>query len=231
MPTVQVNDISIYYEIHGEGPPVVLVCGLGGGSESYTQIIEPLAKSHRVLAFDNRGAGRSDKPRTPNSIELMASDTAGLMEAAGFDRASILGISMGGRIALALALARPEMVEKLVLVSTSARSGGGNWWMRILGLVPTLPILGGKYRQPHYAQVRQREASRSFDCSDRLSEIHCPVVIMHGRQDRVIPFQLAQELHAGIAGSTMIPFDGGHMFMFMGERQRFVETALAALGD
>lgn len=231
MPIAHVNDIDIYYEIHGEGTPVVLICGLGGGSDSYAGIIKPIAERHRILAFDNRGAGRSDKPETPYSIEQMAADIIGLMEATGFARASILGISMGGRIALSLTLTRPDLVEKLLLVSTSARSDGGSWWMRFVGIVPALPILGGKYRQPHYAYVRQRDASRTFDCTRELSEITCPTAIMHGKKDKLIPYCLAEELHLGIVGSKMIEFGGGHMFMFMGERDRFVATALAELDD
>src|ERR1700682_6342451 len=78
------------------------------------------ARPHRVLAFDTRGAARTDKPDAPYSIEMMAGDTNGLMEALGISDATVLGVSMGGRIALSLTLAHPERVARLVLVSTSA---------------------------------------------------------------------------------------------------------------
>ena len=82
-----------------------------------------------------------------------------------------------------------------------------------------------KYPQPYYAAMRQLEASRSYDCSDRLGEIHVPTLILHGRKDRVAPYELAQEMHAGIQGSKMITFNGGHLFPFFQPRQFTDEVA------
>src|SRR2546421_5543706 len=121
MPYVKVNDIQMYYEMHGDGESLVVILGLGTDVSEWDGIIRWLAEKYKVLAFDNRGAGRTDKPDIPYSIEMMAQDTEELMNALAIERASILGISMGGRIALALALRHPERVEKLILVSTSAR--------------------------------------------------------------------------------------------------------------
>ena len=121
MPTVKVNDISLYYEIHGKGEPLVLVMGLGTDISEWKTIIDPLSKKYKVLVFDNRGAGRSDKPDEPYTIKLMASDAAGVIKAAGFEPANVLGISMGGAIALELTLNDPDLIKKLILVSTAAR--------------------------------------------------------------------------------------------------------------
>jgi 3-oxoadipate enol-lactonase len=118
MPYVKVNDIQMYYEIQGEGEPLLLIVGLGTDISEWEGIIHWLAQTYKVLAFDNRGAGRTDKPDTPYSIEMMADDTAGIMQTLGIQQAHILGISMGGRIALALALRHAKSVKKLVLVST-----------------------------------------------------------------------------------------------------------------
>src|SRR5689334_6948062 len=121
MPTVQVNDIQMYYELRGEGQSLVLILGMTLDVSEIEPNLRWLAERYRVLAFDNRGAGRTDKPDIPYTIEMMANDTIGLMDAVGIERAHVLGISMGGRIALQTALAHPERVEKLALVSTSAR--------------------------------------------------------------------------------------------------------------
>ncbi len=83
MPYVKVNDIQMYYEIHGDGEPLVLIVGLGTDISEWDGIIRWLAKKYKVLAFDNRGAGRTDKPDRPYSIEMMAHDTAGLMQTLG----------------------------------------------------------------------------------------------------------------------------------------------------
>ena len=175
-------------------------------------IIRWLAERYRVLAFDNRGAGRTDKPDIPYSIEMMANDTVGLMDAVSIEHANVLGISLGGRIALALTLAHPERVEKLALVSTSARVPSRGWRFRALGLLSSVPMLQGKYPQPRYAFVRQRDASTLFNCTDRLPEIQAPTVIMHGRKDKTAPFALAEEMQRGIRGSKLLPFAGGHLF-------------------
>jgi len=230
MPTIQVNDIRMYYEVHGEGEPLVLILGLGTDLSEWSAIIEGLARRYRVIAFDNRGAGRTDKPDQPYTVERMADDTAGLLRTLGVERAHVLGVSLGGRIALALALRHPERAQKLILVSTSARTARRSHWFSALSLLSSAPLLRSKYPQPRYAFVRQREASTTFNCADRLGEIHAPTLILHGRSDKTVPYALAEELHAGIAGSQLLPFEGGHIFFLMRERQRFFDVIADFLG-
>jgi 3-oxoadipate enol-lactonase len=229
MPYVKVNDIQMYYEIHGDGEPLLLIVGLATDISEWDGIIRWLAKTYKVLAFDNRGAGRTDKPDTLYSIEMMADDTAGLMQALGIQQAHILGISMGGRIALALALQHPKSVKKLVLVSTSARSIK-NWRRYFFGILSSMPIFRSKYPQPHYAFVRQRQASFVYNCTDKLHELHIPTVIMHGKKDRIVPYKLAEEMYTGIKGSKMLAFAGGHLFFFMKERQQFLDAIAEFVG-
>src|SRR5579883_3264799 len=107
MPTVSANNITIYYEIHGAGEPVTLIAGLNSDHTLYRGILPHLAARYQVILFDNRGVGQTDKPDIPYTIEMMAADTAGLLQVLGIERAHILGTSMGGRIAVALALQHP----------------------------------------------------------------------------------------------------------------------------
>ena len=230
MPTVRVNGIEMYYELHGAGEPLALIPGLATDVSEWGTIIEPLAQRYQVIAFDNRGAGRTDKPDQPYTVELMAEDTAGLLQALGVERANILGVSLGGRIAQALTLAHPERVAKLILVSTSARNSRRPWWFGLAGLLSNAPIFRSKYPQPRYAYLRQRAASTAFNCADRLGEIHAPTLIMHGRSDKIVPLEVAEELCAGIAGSQLLTFAGGHVFFFFRERQRFLDAIAAFLG-
>lgn len=118
MPIVAVKGINLYYEIHGEGVPLVLIMGLRRNLEWWYCQIPSLSKVFKVLVFDNRGAGRSDKPEMEYSIPLFADDTAGLMEALGIRSAHVLGISMGGYIAQELALTYPDKVKSLILGCT-----------------------------------------------------------------------------------------------------------------
>ena len=232
MPTVKVNDISMNYEVHGQGSPLVLIGGLGTDISVYRKMIRQLSEKHKVLAFDNRGSGRTDKPDIPYTIEMMAEDTAALMASAGIERASVLGTSLGGRIAMALALRHPLRVNKLILTSTFAsqpeKKLPKSYHAIKLATAWIRPIR--KKTQPYYAFVCQLEASRKFVCSDRLGEIQAQTLILHGLKDNIAPFKLAEELHAGIAGSKLISFQGGHAFPFM-QRERFITEVLTFLAD
>jgi pimeloyl-ACP methyl ester carboxylesterase len=119
MPQVAVNGIKVYYEIHGKGDPLILIMGLRRNAEWWYCQIPVLSEHFKVIAFDNRGAGRSDKPRMDYSIRLFADDTAALLEALGIKRAHVLGISMGGYIAQELAINYPDKVRSLILGCTS----------------------------------------------------------------------------------------------------------------
>jgi pimeloyl-ACP methyl ester carboxylesterase len=226
MPTAQVNGITIYYELHGAGEPLVLIGGLGSDITLFTAIIAWLARRYQVMAFDNRGAGRTDKPDAPYTIPMMAGDTAGLMDALSLERVHVLGISMGGRIALELALSYPTWVGRLVLVSTSAAGRGKvtmSWPMRLLLPLKWAGLLRGSYPQPRYAHLRQRQASASYDATGRLGQIRAPALILHGRRDKSMPLELAERMHAGIPGSQIEVFRGGHVFFLFSERQQFLD--------
>jgi 3-oxoadipate enol-lactonase len=228
MPTARVNGITMYYEQHGAGEPLLLINGLGADITLLAPIIAWFERSFRVVAFDNRGAGRTDKPDAPYTIELMARDAAALMDVLNLERANVLGISMGGRIALELALSCPGRVGGLVLVSTSAAGRGKvtlSWPMRLLLPLRWAGLLRGKYPQPRYAYLRQRQASVSYDATDRIGDIRAPALILHGRRDRTVPVDLAEQMHAGIPGSQIELFSGGHMFFLFGERQHFLDQA------
>ncbi len=119
MPKVHTNGIDSYYEIAGAGEPLVLIAGLGYSSWMWHKMVPGLAKHYQVIAFDNRGVGQTDKPEGPYTAQMLADDTAGLLKQLGIARAAILGHSMGGFIAQALALSHPELVTQLILSATN----------------------------------------------------------------------------------------------------------------
>lgn len=124
MPKTRVNGIELYYEEHGSGEPLLLIEGLGYATWMWYRQVPELSRRYRVITFDNRGVGDSDKPDIPYSIEMMADDAAGLLRALGISRSHILGTSMGGYIAQALAVGHPGLVHTLILACTSF--GGPN---------------------------------------------------------------------------------------------------------
>ncbi len=119
MPVIKVNDIQMYYEIHGSGFPLLLIMGLKRNTEWWYRQIPDLSQNFQVIAFDNRGAGRTDKPEMAYSIGMFADDAAGLMDALGIEKTHVLGISMGGYIAQELAIRRSDLLQGLVLGCTS----------------------------------------------------------------------------------------------------------------
>ena len=119
--TVQANGQQLYYEIHGDGPPLVLVMGIGYDSSLWTLAQVPaLSTRFRVVLVDNRDAGRSSKASHPYRIADMADDLAGLLDALGIAQSHLLGLSMGGMIALEFALRHADRLDRLVLTGTGA---------------------------------------------------------------------------------------------------------------
>ena len=154
---IEVNDINIHYEIHGKGEPLLLVQGLGYSSWMWFKQIPDLSREYKVIIFDNRGVGDSDKPDIEYTIEMMADDAAWLLRALGIKSAHVLGVSMGGFIAQEMAINYPDMVKSLALVSTSfsgrdvMRGGSSSLFSAFAGFwgfIPAMPDFSGKGNTP-----------------------------------------------------------------------------------
>jgi pimeloyl-ACP methyl ester carboxylesterase len=124
MPKVQLNGMNLAYEVQGDGHPLLLIAGVGYSGWYWRKVVPGLAKDFRLITFDNRGAGDSDKPAGPYTVKMMAEDTIGLLDALGIESAHVMGHSLGGFIAQELIGMRPDLVSKLVLASTN--HGGTN---------------------------------------------------------------------------------------------------------
>ncbi|MFI4974802.1 MAG: alpha/beta fold hydrolase [Caulobacterales bacterium] len=126
MPIAQLNDIETWYERAGEGPPLLFISGTGGDLRVKPNVFDgPLPKSFDVLAYDQRGLGRTSKPDRPYSMADYADDAAALIQAVGWDRVNVVGVSFGGMVAQELVLRHPERVKRLVLACTSPGGAGG----------------------------------------------------------------------------------------------------------
>src|SRR3954451_7644807 len=119
MPLAARDDTEIYWESTGAGAPVLLVMGLGMNATGWWRTVPVLAESFTVIAFDNRGVGRSARPPGPYTVAGMADDAVAVLDAAGAERAHVYGISLGGMIAQEIALRHPERVGCLVLGATT----------------------------------------------------------------------------------------------------------------
>lgn len=125
MPHVLTADgIRVHYEVAGRAsaPPVVLVQGLAVDKHGWDLQRVALLRNHRVIALDNRGTGRSDKPEGPYRLEQMADDVVSVLDHAGVDSAHVVGTSMGGAISQILTIAHPDRVRSLTLASTACQN-------------------------------------------------------------------------------------------------------------
>jgi pimeloyl-ACP methyl ester carboxylesterase len=242
MPKVRANDIQIYYEVRGEGFPLVMIHGLAASLDWWGNelgLVEELSKRFMTVMFDNRGAGRTDVSDRRYTIRLFADDTAGLMDALGIPRAHVLGLSMGGRIAQELALDYPQKVEKLVLCSASC--GGkesvraSEDVMRMLAaeksailraaltedfvkknpdLVELMRQRGLKAPISDDAYRRQLRASLESDTYGRLSHIKAPTLILAGRKDILMAPENGSIMAQAIPNAKLVYLENsGHMLV------------------
>ena len=140
MPTVTVHGTSLYYEIHGEGEPLLLISGLASDSQSWPPVLAPLSLHHRLIAPDNRGSGRTPLGTPSLRVERMAEDCLALLDHLSLPRVSVLGHYLGGYIAQRLAIRWPDRVNRLILAGTAASTSERNAallkvWRETLGLV------------------------------------------------------------------------------------------------
>lgn len=148
MSTIHVNGITMYYEVHGEGEPLLMIQGLG--FEISTMVTEPgkpryldkFTDRYRVIVYDFRGVGRTDKPDMPYSVEMLADDAIGLLDSISIRKAHVMGTSMGSQIAQTIATKYPARVKSLILVVGFTRALP---IMRFIGFIATrIPVIKDK---------------------------------------------------------------------------------------
>jgi 3-oxoadipate enol-lactonase len=232
---------------------VTLINGHARTSSDFRAFAKFLSeKGKSVLTLDNRGSGRTTSP--PFSFDDMLDDVVALWDSLHIARSHVLGISYGGVISQNLAALHPSRVQSLVLASTTAESRHLDEGRRLADLSmdqrqkelaryfgsqfakqnailfqSLVKQMAKSFDDPGLAQNArsQKAALNQFDFRERLSQIQCPCLILHGTDDRVIGVESARELHKYIASSTLELFDGvGHLFLAETPR-RFYDTALA----
>ena len=148
------NGLSFWVERSGEGPPLLSISGTGGDLRQRALMPpNPLTEGFTVVAYDQRGLGRSEKPDGPYAMADYANDAAGLLDALGLPKAHVMGVSFGGMVALELACRHPGRIDKLVLCCTSAGGAGGSSHPlhEMVGLAPAeraarmIPILDRRH--------------------------------------------------------------------------------------
>jgi pimeloyl-ACP methyl ester carboxylesterase len=212
VPKIPVNGFRLYYEIEGDGEPVVLIPGFAAGRETWVRQTPSLSRNFRVITFDPRGVSESDKPDGPQSISLLADDLAHLLQALGVSRADIVGASFGGFVAQEFALRYPFMTRKLVLCCTSF---GG------LNHVQPKPENRKMVAAAKRLNVGQFEAATSFDAESRVRGIRSQTLVVSGDADEIVPVQNSRNLAAKIPGAQLRIIEGGSHTFFSERADEF----------
>ncbi len=193
----RVNGVELVYDLQGVGEPLVLIHGAQGDRSMFFDLVPTFAQQFRVLTFDQRGSGQSEKPDIEYSVALLADDTAALMDHVGFASAHIIGVSMGGMIPQELALRHPRKVRSLVLGCTTP---GGPHAVRLGG-----DTLARAYSTaPLSAEERGKalaEAAFTKGYIDSHPEI-IPAMVDARRQRPLDPQALARRMQAADAHDT-----------------------------
>jgi pimeloyl-ACP methyl ester carboxylesterase len=195
------NGLEMYYEIHGAGRPLILLHGGVGAIEMFGEVLGLLAEGRQVIAVDLQAHGRTADIDRPFSFESMADDVAALIEHLGFERADVMGYSLGGGVALQTAIRHPEVVRKLVVVSTPFKRDG--WYPEVLaGMGQMGPEAAEPMKQTPmyqlYASVAPKPEDwpvlltklgellrKDYDWSDEVAKIETPTMIVVGDADSV----------------------------------------------
>jgi pimeloyl-ACP methyl ester carboxylesterase len=165
MPYVDRGEARIWWDEAGDGEPLLLIMGLGYSADMWFRLLPELSPRYRTIRFDNRGVGRTGVSPGPYPIEIMAEDAVAVLDAAGVERAHVLGASMGGLIAQEVALRYPERVRSLILGCTLA---------------------GGEHAVPAEPAAMEMAAARATMAPAEAAEVAVPFVYAKGTPRSVI---------------------------------------------
>jgi pimeloyl-ACP methyl ester carboxylesterase len=159
-----VNGLQMYYEIHGSGEPLILLHGGAGATEMFADLIPVLAETRQVVAADLQAHGRTADIDRPLSYQSMGDDVAALIRHLKFEDADVMGYSLGGGAALRTAIQHPDIVRKLVLVSTPFKRSG--WYPEVLAAMSqSSPESAEAMKQTPMYELYSRIAPRAQDWS------------------------------------------------------------------
>lgn len=218
-----VNGLKMYYEIHGQGKPLVLIHGGGSTIQTtFEKVIPIFAKSRKVIAVELQAHGRTNDRNADLTFEQDADDVATLLKNLAIDKADFFGFSNGGTTTIQIAIRHPKLFNKIILGSALAkRNGVPKWFWDFMSQaklenMPELLKIGYKKvaADTNGLQVmHDRDAKRMVNFKDipdeQIKSIKAPTLIINGDKDVILP-EHAIELHKLIANSELAIIPGGH---------------------
>ncbi len=242
--TVSVNGMEMFYDIQGQGDPLVLLHGFSGNGATWTPVLDELAKEYRLIVPDLRGHGRSTNPSNEFTHKQSALDVFALLNHLEIDEFQAMGISTGGMTLLHMATMHPSRVEAMVLIGAASYSPEENRAiMRSLDPDGQPEEEWARMRQLHaYGDDQIRALWRQFrDLGDNyddmnftapyLSTITARTLVVHGDRDEYFPVSIPVAEYDAIPNSYLwIVPNGDHVPIFGAMTEHFTATALAFLG-
>jgi len=222
-----VNGLNMYYEIHGTGQPLILLHGGLGLSSMFGEVLPLLAKTRQVIAVDLQAHGHTADIDRPIRYELMADDIAALIKHFGFRKADVMGYSLGGGVALRTAIQHPEVVKKLVLVSTPFRRDG--WYPEIVAGIEQMSAAAAEFMKEtpmyqSYVSVAPKPENfpvlldkigdllrQDYDWSNDVAALKMPTMIVYGDADSIPPAHAVQFFELLGGGKVDAGWDGAGM--------------------
>lgn len=212
MPQISCNSINLYYETYGEGSPLLFIHGLGSSTADWQAQIDYFSKNYKVITLDLRGHGQSDKPLGNYNITLFADDVACLIKELNIQPVNIAGISLGGMIAMQLAVNNPELLKSLIVVNSPSEFLQNTFKARfqiflrffivkVMGMRRMGKVLAGKlFPKPEHEKIRNDMAERwaqnnpktywqstkallNWTIVEHLDKINCPALIIGAEFD------------------------------------------------
>ena len=259
MPKIRANGIQLYYELTGpaDASVVMLSNSLGTRLEMWDPQMQALTERYRVLRYDSRGHGRSDAPGGPYTIDMLASDAVGLLDALRIERAHFCGLSKGGMVGQVLGAKHGERLITLALCSTSCHMPAREVWeerIRVANEQGMAALADGVIERwftepfrhdPSIAVDRVRQmiletpahgyaaccaAIRDMDLRELIRGIRVPTLVIVGDKDPATPPKMAEEIQRRIRGAKLevVP-DAAHLVNI--EQDVVFDAALMSLLD
>ena len=240
--TIQINDIEIYYDVHGTGKPLLLLHGFGGCTKNWNPFIPVLSEHYQLIVVDLRGHGHSTNPRNTFTHREAAVDVFLLLDKLGIDHFSAIGISSGGMTLLHMATSQPNRIDSMVLISaTSHFPDQARDIMRAASFAKMPQEVQEMYRECATRgdeQIRQlitqfNALSKNYDdmnfTTESLSTITARTLIVHGDRDRFFPVEIPENISRSIRDATLWIISGGEHVPIYDTTIPFITRALRFL--
>jgi pimeloyl-ACP methyl ester carboxylesterase len=238
---LQVDDLTVRYQVGGQGPAVLLLHGWGGAIESFAPVLDDLQRSYTVAAFDLPGFGKSSLPPSTWGSADYAHLTLKVMDRLHLERPHLIGHSFGGQVSIRLAATSPDRVGKLVLVCSAGirtkpalatrlkrRTARLGRWLAVYG-----GWMGEKLRAEIYRRVQSPDYANAGplrptlvrvineDLTPLLALVTSPTLLVWGEQDRDVPLAAAQVMTRLLPAARLVVFEHAGHFAYLDQFERF----------